>query len=60
MYFRTLSAQVVGRGEPVDFPASVQNLPDDVVMVLSDGDFVSFAARSIALHLTVVTSTSAQ
>ena len=41
-----LSARVVGRGEPVDFPASVQNLPGDVVMVLSDGDFVSFAARS--------------
>ena len=41
-----LSARVVGRGAPVDFPESVQRLPGDMVLVLSDGDFVSFAARS--------------
>ncbi|HSX79940.1 MAG TPA: matrixin family metalloprotease, partial [Candidatus Saccharimonadia bacterium] len=41
-----ISTRVVGRGEPVDFPESVQRLPGDMVLVLSDGDFVSFAARS--------------
>jgi hypothetical protein len=41
-----LSARVVGRGAPVDFPESVQRLSGDMVLVLSDGDFVSFAARS--------------
>jgi Matrixin len=41
-----LSTRVVGRGAPVDLPASVQDLPGDMVLVLSQGDFVSFAARS--------------
>jgi hypothetical protein len=49
-----LSARVVGRGAPVDFPASVQNLPGDMVMVLSDGDFVSFAARSSSSRKVII------
>ena len=49
-----LSARVVGRGEPVDFPASVQNLPGNMVMVLSDGDFVSFAARSSSSRKVII------
>ncbi|MDI6770971.1 MAG: hypothetical protein QME77_00090 [bacterium] len=44
-YLRTLSEQV----SPVawfDFPESIQRLPGDIIVVLSDGDIVSFAAHS--------------
>jgi hypothetical protein len=40
-----MSLGVLG-GQRLDFPESVANLPGDLVVVLSDGDFVSFAARA--------------
>jgi hypothetical protein len=45
-YLQTLSAQVLSRAGYPDFPASIQRLPGDIIVVLSDGDFISFAARS--------------
>jgi hypothetical protein len=45
-YLTMLSAKVLSRAGHADFPASIQRLPGDVIVVLSDGDFVSFAARA--------------
>jgi hypothetical protein len=45
---RTLSVQVVGRGGPVALPERIQRMPGDIIVVLSDGDFISFAARSLS------------
>ena len=36
----------MSRAGYADFPASIQQLPGDVIVVLSEGDFISFAARS--------------
>jgi ketosteroid isomerase-like protein len=47
-YLTTLSAQVLNRTGYPDFPESIQKLPGDVIVVLSEGDFISFAARSPA------------
>jgi hypothetical protein len=47
-YLTTLSAQVLSRTGYPDFPESVQKLPGDLIVVLSEGDFISFAARSPA------------
>ena len=44
-YLRTLSAQVLGGGRSGPFSADVQALPGNIVVALSDGDFVSFTAR---------------
>ena len=42
-----LSARVVARGGASwIFPPACRTSPGDMVLVLSDGDFVSFAARS--------------
>jgi hypothetical protein len=49
-----LSARVVGQGGPVEFPESLQRLLGDLVMVLSEGDFVSFAARSALSRKVIV------
>jgi hypothetical protein len=43
-----LSAQVLSRPRPLEFPDSLQRLPGDVTVVLSDGDFISFTAYSSA------------
>lgn len=42
---RTLSGQIVGIGKPVPMPESVAAAPGDLIVALSDDDFVSFAAR---------------
>ena len=39
-----LSAQI-GRGRPIPMPESVAAMPGDLVVALSDADFVSFAVR---------------
>ena len=45
-YLTLLSTQVLSRAEYPDFPESIQKLPGDLIVVLSEGDFISFAARS--------------
>jgi hypothetical protein len=45
---QTLSARVVGRRGPTALPVSIQNMPGDLIVVLSEGDFISFAARSLS------------
>jgi len=45
-YLQTLSAQVLSRVGYPDFPESIQRLPGDLIVMLSEGDFISFAARS--------------
>jgi hypothetical protein len=45
-YLQTLSAQVLSRAGYPDFPESIQRLPGDLIVMLSDEDFISFAARS--------------
>ena len=40
-----MSANVVGRTGPWELPPDIRALPGDVVVVLADDDFVSFAAR---------------
>ena len=47
-YLTTLSAQVLNRTGFPDFPDSIQQLPGDLIVALSEGDFISFAARSPA------------
>jgi len=41
-----LSQMVVGHGGPVSLPASVANQTGDLVVALSDGEFISFCGRS--------------
>src|SRR5215471_11658311 len=45
-YLQTLSSQVLSRTGFPDFPETIQKLPGDLIVVLSEGDFISFAARS--------------
>jgi len=45
---KALSAQVVGRGGPIALPERVEHMPGDLIVVLSEGDFISFAARSLS------------
>ncbi|MGQ0651202.1 MAG: matrixin family metalloprotease [Betaproteobacteria bacterium] len=40
-----LRDQFVERRFPIAMPAAVENIPADIVIALSDGDFVSFALR---------------
>ena len=42
---KALSAKVLSRTGPAEFPESIRRLPGDLIVALSDGDFVSFAAR---------------
>jgi len=42
---KVLSASALARMGPVDLPASVRDIPGDIIVVLSDGDFVSFCAH---------------
>ena len=42
---RGLGDRVVGIGGPVPMPQSVAAVPGDLIVALSDGDFISFAAR---------------
>lgn len=43
---KALSLQVVGRGGTVAMPEYIQRMPGDIIVVLSDGNIISFAARS--------------
>jgi hypothetical protein len=45
-YLHMLSTQVLSQTGRAEFPEHLQKLPGDVIVVLSDGDFVSFAART--------------
>jgi len=40
-----LSGNALARMGPVDLPANVRDIPGDIIVVLSDGDFVSFCAH---------------
>lgn len=44
-YLTRLSAAVLKREPPPDVPERVRRMPGDIILALSDGDFVSFAAR---------------
>lgn len=43
---RRIGENLMGGAEDFSLPEIVQGLPGDVIVVLSEGDFVSFAARS--------------
>lgn len=45
-YLTTLSAQVLSRTGYAAFPERIQTLPGDIIVVLSEGDFISFAAHA--------------
>jgi len=45
-YLQTLSAQVLSRAGFPDFSEQIQKLPGDLIVVLSEGDFISFCTRS--------------
>jgi len=55
-----LSDATLNRAGPPDFPESVRRVPGDIVVALSDGDFISFSSRSLALRKAVVGIRSAQ
>ena len=42
---KVLSGNALARTGPVDLPASVRDIPGDIIVVLSDGDFISFCAH---------------
>ena len=42
---KVLSGNALARSGPVDLPASVRDIPGDIIVVLSDGDFISFCAH---------------
>jgi hypothetical protein len=44
-YLTRLSAAVLSREPPPDVPEGVRQMPGDIILALSDGDFVSFARR---------------
>jgi hypothetical protein len=44
-YLTRLSAAVLNREPPPDVPERVRRMPGDIILALSDGDFVSFARR---------------
>jgi hypothetical protein len=49
-----LSAAELSRRGASDFPDSVRRVPGDMVVALSDGDFISFCSRSLALRKAIV------
>jgi hypothetical protein len=44
-YLTRLSAAVLNREPPPDVPERVRRMPGDLIIALSDGDFVSFSRR---------------
>jgi hypothetical protein len=44
-YLTQLSAAVLKREPQPDVPERVRQMPGDIILALSDGDFISFAAR---------------
>ena len=43
---KVLSGNTLARMGPVDLPQSLRSIPGDILVVLSDGDFVSFCAHA--------------
>lgn len=50
----TLSATVLSRRGAPELPESVRRTPGDIVVALSDGNFISFCNRSLALRKAIV------
>jgi hypothetical protein len=44
-YLTRLSAAVLNREPPPEVPERVRQMPGDIILALSDGDFISFARR---------------
>jgi hypothetical protein len=44
-FLTRLSAAVLTREPPPDVPERVKRMPEDIIIALSDGDFVSFSSR---------------
>jgi hypothetical protein len=44
-YLARLSAAVLNREPPPDVPERLRQMPGDIIVALSDGDFISFARR---------------
>jgi hypothetical protein len=44
-YLTRLSAAVLAREPPPDVPELMNRMPGDIILALSDGDFISFASR---------------
>jgi hypothetical protein len=44
-YLTRLSAAVLNREPPPDVPERMRQMPGDLIIALSDGDFISFASR---------------
>jgi hypothetical protein len=59
-YLTRLSATVLNREPPPDIPERVRQVPGDIILALSDGDFVSFARRLPSGARAVVGIRSAQ
>jgi hypothetical protein len=59
-YLTRLSAAVLNREPPPDTPERVRQMPGDIILALSDGDFVSFARRLPSDARVVVGIRSAQ
>jgi hypothetical protein len=55
-----LSSATLNRAGPPDFPESIRLVPGDIVVALSDGNFISFCSRSLALRKAVVGIRSTQ
>jgi hypothetical protein len=55
-----LSATVLSRRGVPELPESVRRTPGDIVVALSDGEFISFCDRSLALRKAIVGIRSAR
>jgi hypothetical protein len=55
-----LSTKVLNRRGGPELTDSVRRTPGDIVVALSDGDFISFCSRSLALRKAIVGIRSAQ
>ncbi|MBI4523626.1 MAG: putative Ig domain-containing protein [Deltaproteobacteria bacterium] len=47
-FLAAVSASALGEGPRPDLPESVQKMEGDIIVALSDGDFVSFSARYLS------------
>jgi hypothetical protein len=47
-YLTRLSAALVNREPPPDVPERMKRMPGDIIIALSDGDFVSFSGRLLS------------
>jgi hypothetical protein len=59
-YLTRLSAAVLNREPPPEVPERVRQMPGDLILALSDGDFISFARRLPSGARVVVGIRSAQ